>query len=256
MLPDIRPPPKPQRKDVPLDEVIELQNRGMTPQQISNTLSQKYPKDQVEDAISQATIKSQISQPKPSLKIDDTGIPPSTQPSPNILPPGNAPNIPPELMNAPAPSKPAPKPTQPTQETIPPLTPQIQPKLQTPALQPSIAPEPASRPSYEMIEEIAESVVKEKWNELIKNVGDIKAWKEKMQVDIKAIKQEMLRMQDRFEMLQKSLMGKLADYDEGVKEVGTEMRALEQVLQKILGPLTKNIKELEKVVQELKKKKK
>lgn len=120
----------------------------------------------------------------------------------------------------------------------------------------SFSPEPPSRASFEMVEEIVESVVKEKWDDMIKSMGDFKTWKERMQIDASATKQEILRLGERFENLQKSVMVRLSDYDSGVREVGTDMKALEQVLQKILGPLTRNIKELEKIVEDLKKRKK
>ena len=163
-------------------------------------------------------------------------------------------NIPDELLNAPSPTG-----TMPGDQfsNIPQQMPMSTQQMQQTPMSSidSFSPEPPTRASFEMVEEIVESVVKEKWEDMIKSVGDIRSWKERMQVDTNATKQEILRIEERFDSLQKSIASKLTDYDHGVREVGTEMKALEQVLQKILGPLTRNIKELEKVVEEIKKKK-
>ena len=50
-------------------------------------------------------------------------------------------------------------------------------------------------------------------------------------------------------------MGKVNEYGEGIKDVGAEMQAIEKVLEKIIAPMTRNIKELSKITEELKKKK-
>jgi len=52
-----------------------------------------------------------------------------------------------------------------------------------------------------------------------------------------------------------SLLGKVTEYDDHVMNVTTEMKALEKVFEKIVQPLTTNIKELNKITKELKSKK-
>jgi len=115
-------------------------------------------------------------------------------------------------------------------------------------------PEPSmERVNYDAIEEIAESIVSEKWGDLIKGFGDLKLWKEKIDVDLSGVKQEIVRMQRRFEGLQNSVTGKVSEYGEGIMEINSEIKALERVLEKIINPLTTNIKELQKVTDRLKK---
>ena len=70
-----------------------------------------------------------------------------------------------------------------------------------------------------------------------------------------SIKQELLRVEERFEQLQTAVLGRVKDYDEGIRGVHTEMKALEKVFEKILEPLTSNIKDLEKITEALKKSK-
>ena len=86
----------------------------------------------------------------------------------------------------------------------------------------------------------------------MKDFGDITVWREKVRTDILSIKQELIRTQERLENLQKAVLGKVSEYDKDVREIGTEIKALEKVMEKILEPLTSNIKDLQKVADELK----
>jgi hypothetical protein len=124
----------------------------------------------------------------------------------------------------------------------------------SPTYSPIQRPEPSTeRASYDAIEEIAESIIGEKWGDLVKGVGDLKLWKEKIDTDLLGIKQEIIRVQKRFENLQNSVTGKVAEYGNGMTEISSEIRALEKVLEKIISPLTTNVKELQKVADRLKK---
>ncbi len=105
------------------------------------------------------------------------------------------------------------------------------------------------------VQEVVEAVVEEKWEDFISKIGDINLWKENINNDIESIKQEVLRVQERFSNLQNILIGKVTDYNKNVTELNAEMKALEQVMQKIIEPLTSNVKELGKITSELKKKK-
>ena len=101
-------------------------------------------------------------------------------------------------------------------------------------------------------QEIVESIVEEKWDDLISKVGDLNLWKESVNNDIESVKQEILRLQERISNLQNVMLGKVTEYSKGIYEIGTEMKALEQVFQRILQPLTTNIRDLNKVTEELK----
>lgn len=103
------------------------------------------------------------------------------------------------------------------------------------------------------IEELIESVVEDKWRSFIENFGDIALWKDKVKTEVISIKQELVRLEDRFENLQKAVLGRIQTYDKNILEVGTEIRALEKVFQNIIQPLSSNIKELSRLTEKLKK---
>jgi len=107
--------------------------------------------------------------------------------------------------------------------------------------------------STEDIEEIAESIIAEKWQKVAEELGDMAAWKEKTTTDLEAVKQEIMRVENRFENLQNSILGKVKEYDQSVSDVSIEIKALGKLLSNIVTPLTNNVKQLEKLINDLKK---
>lgn len=106
------------------------------------------------------------------------------------------------------------------------------------------------------VHEIIEQVVSEKWDDMISKVGDIGSWKQKVEMNIVGTKQEIVRLTGRLENIQNSVLGKVQDYDKGIKGVHTELKALERVLERIMEPLVTNVKELQEVTESLKRYKK
>ena len=74
--------------------------------------------------------------------------------------------------------------------------------------------------------------------------------------DLEGAKQELLRIQSRFDTMQAAMVGKVGEYEGSMRDLSTEMKALEQVMGKILEPLTSNIKELGRIVEDLRARKK
>lgn len=112
-----------------------------------------------------------------------------------------------------------------------------------------------SRIMEEQIEQIAEAIIGEKWDKLTKNVGDLVSWREHVQLEVDSVKQETLRVNERIENLQSAVIGKVSEYNKTLTEVNSEMQALSKVFEKILQPLTTNIKDLARITKELKSKK-
>jgi hypothetical protein len=108
--------------------------------------------------------------------------------------------------------------------------------------------------SSEDVQELIESIIEDRWQQVVASVGDISLWKSKVDDDLVAIKQEILRVEDRMTRLQSALIGRVDEYSKSISKVGSEVAALEQVFQKIMDPLTYNIKELNRITQDLKKK--
>ncbi len=112
----------------------------------------------------------------------------------------------------------------------------------------------AARQSNEEIQEIAESIIEEKWQELTSKLGDFNLWKDRMENELTGIKQEIIRTQANFANLQRGVFGKVSEYNDNISNLNSEMKALEKVFEKIMQPLTTNVKELSKITEKLKEK--
>ncbi|MBS3159821.1 hypothetical protein J4436_03455 [Candidatus Woesearchaeota archaeon] len=102
------------------------------------------------------------------------------------------------------------------------------------------------------IHEIVEAVVNEKWDNLMGNLGNLTLWKERVESNITAMKQELVRINDKFENMQNAMVGRVKIYDDNIRGIHDEMKALEKVFEKILDPLVMNIRELGKITEEIK----
>lgn len=111
---------------------------------------------------------------------------------------------------------------------------------------------PPAQLDREIINRVVESIIDERWQEIVSNIGDLSIWKSDLDGELSSIKQEMIRMDQRFNNLQRGVLGKVDEYNQNMVNVNTEMKALEKVFEKIIEPLTSNIKELNKITQELK----
>lgn len=210
----------PEIKDNSAKRALDLQREGLPNRDIESTMQrERFNPTDISSGIDQATIKNEIAPLRAPLNLSEVPSPPEETPKPTEQ----------EF-------------SQPEQQSISGIS-----------STPSFAPEPASRANYEAIEEIAESVISEKWEDMISNIGDLRLWKEKVETDLSGVKQEILRIESRFENLQKAVLGKVGEYSEGVNDLTTEMKAMEKVFEKILEPLTRNVKELDEITKRIRK---
>jgi len=260
--------------------INKLTEEGFTPVQIG-------------DALNQAKIKKGISaaEPIPPQVPANQGLTPSAMPMPPpqqskpLYPPPPMPEIqPPPARKAQMPLLPSlPLQAQAPQQAPPQITPQppiAQPPVPTPSSAPPMPPSqkpmaqqmrPSEESSYpyvyptydeagappkietEVIEEIAEEIVNEKWQEVKSKIGDVIEWKTYAEKRIVSVDERIRRLEATMDKLQVALLSKVNDYGRGIKDLGADMGSLEGALGKILSPLVNNIKELGKITDELKK---
>ncbi len=106
------------------------------------------------------------------------------------------------------------------------------------------------------MEEIAEAIIDEKWQELLKNVNKIVEWKNSMEARMANLEQKFDALKAEYDRLHAALLEKITEYDSNIKNVGTEIKAMEQVFQKVLPTLTENVNELSRLTKSVKEKKK
>ena len=212
--------------NLPTEKVRDMVQRGLTNEEITRSLEgQGYNLDEISTAMNQAQIQTSAApmgmeqSAMEEIPIPYQNVPPAEQPQ--------------EQYPAPVQEYPAEQP--------------VQQDAQYPSF-------PQQQTSYSDIQAIVEEILEEKWKEFMKETGNINIWKDRVSDDLEATKQELVRTQRRLEDLQVAVLGKVKEYSSTMKDVGTDMKALEKVFGKILEPLTTNIKELNKVTHALKKK--
>jgi len=101
-------------------------------------------------------------------------------------------------------------------------------------------------------EELVEAIIDEKWNELVKDINKVIEWKQKADVKLTAMEQQMNDMQLQFDKLHQAIIGKVGDYDRHILEVSTQLQAMEKVFGKVLPTFIDNVSELSAITQRVK----
>ncbi len=96
-------------------------------------------------------------------------------------------------------------------------------------------------------EEMAEAIVEEKWNEFTRELGKVNEWKETTNSRLDKVEQSMADMKADLENLHKAIVSKISEYDKNLLDVGTEIKAMEKVFQKVLPELTGSVAELSRI---------
>ncbi|HSU72960.1 MAG TPA: hypothetical protein VLJ21_03875 [Candidatus Binatia bacterium] len=115
---------------------------------------------------------------------------------------------------------------------------------------------PAPAPSTQHFEEIAEHIVDEKWQEFTKEMSKMSEWKDTVNSRLDRLEQSMNDAKADLDNLHKAIISKIGEYDKNLLDVGTEIKAMEKVFQKVLPTLTENVSELARVTKNVKSAKK
>jgi len=106
---------------------------------------------------------------------------------------------------------------------------------------------------YERMEAIAESLIDDKWADLIAEVKKVIEWKNKTEEKQSKLQHDVDKLKDDFKMLHEAVLGKLEDYDTRMRDVGTELKAVGKVFKDVIPTFVENVKELSAVKENLKK---
>ncbi|MBI2548279.1 hypothetical protein HYW21_02930 [Candidatus Woesearchaeota archaeon] len=112
----------------------------------------------------------------------------------------------------------------------------------------------AQHGSEERIEELAEAIIDEKWEELVKSINKMIEWKDKVDIRISKLEQEITDVRAEFDKVHQAIIGKIGDYDKNIVSIGTEIKAMEKVFQKVLPTFTENVNELNRITKNLRQK--
>ena len=113
--------------------------------------------------------------------------------------------------------------------------------------------QPQPQIDKDQIEEVAEAIIDEKWKEFEDDLKVIIEWKDKTESKMNKFEQEIADLAATINGLNKSMMGKISEYDRNISSVGTEIKAMEKVFEKVLPSLTENVNKLERMSKSAKK---
>ncbi|MBT4935245.1 hypothetical protein HOL21_04705 [Candidatus Woesearchaeota archaeon] len=118
---------------------------------------------------------------------------------------------------------------------------------------------PSSAPSsegniYERIESITESIVDEKWDDLIAEVRKIIEWKERVESMQSKLNNDVEKLKEDFKTLHQGVLGKVEEYDKRMIDVGTELKAVGKVFKDVVPEFVENVKELKGITENVRKK--
>ncbi len=232
---------------IPVDQVMNLKQQGMDNNQVIETLQRDgFNSSQIFDAMTQAEIKSgaPMGNGAPTQGVQEPApegfqqqSPPSEQPA----------NPQPEIT-----SDPLPQASPPAQESPFNSSPvQPQPMMAAQPIQTEAAPPIGSSSTTE---ELVETIINEKWEQLVKDINKIIEWKKRTEEKFITMEQQFTDLKETFDKLHQAVIGKIADYDKHILDVGAEVKAMEKVFSKVLPVFTENVNELSKVTDTLKKK--
>ena len=104
----------------------------------------------------------------------------------------------------------------------------------------------------EEMEELVESIIEEKWEDLAKDINKIVEWKNDVEIKINKLEQRFESLKDDFDKLHQAIIGKIGDYDKNILAVGAEIKAMEKVFSKVLPIFTENVNELSRITDNVK----
>ena len=99
----------------------------------------------------------------------------------------------------------------------------------------------------ERIEEVAEAIINEKCNEVVKDMNKIAEWKEQAENRLSRMEQDLKNLRENFQTLHQGILGKVQQYDQNIQNVGAEIKAMEKVFQQILPKFTENVNKLARI---------
>ena len=102
------------------------------------------------------------------------------------------------------------------------------------------------------IEATVDALIEEKWSELVKTLDEVNKWKDELTNKMLELETKIQDLKENFKNLQDSVIGKIGEYDDHLVKIGSNVKAIEKVFQKIIPLFVENVNELDRIVEKLK----
>lgn len=233
-----------------LEQVMQLKEQGYSEQDIVNYLKdQGIDQKEIYDALAQSNIKSELNRESaynqgmfpttPGNQIGDGDYPAGSQPIPQ-----QEYSMQPSMMTP----KESPQQMQPMPAEYQEQYPNYQDSQQ--GYQQNYYPEYQSS-DVETITEIAEQLIEEKNEKIQKQISTLLAFKEETSAEIERINQRLEKIESNFNNLQTSIIRKIGEYGEDIKNIGKEMHANQESFSKLINPIIDNARGIQEEGEEV-----
>ncbi len=253
---------------VPVQQVLAMRSQGLSNNQVIQNLQREgFKSHQIFDAMNQADLRASAHPATAQRPMPGQGMPPGrteplmspyyeqqqTQPWPGAGEQPQSDAAGEDLFGQAGQEGAEETLNVPSADSVPMIDPlaQPQPMARYPSAGPSM-PSPGQGDSVDRIEEVAEAIIDEKWSELMKHIQKIVDWKQRVDSRIIEMENRFKSLEEEFNKLHDSVIGKVQEYDQNIRDVGTEIKGMEKVFQKIIPELTTNVSELSKLTDSLK----
>lgn len=230
------------RRKIPINEVLDLTKQGYTDADIIQYLREEgYNPTQINDAMNQAKIRLELE--KTAGMESDTGETEEVYGEEEMVP---------SIMSQER-GEYADEESYPSEERAPVMPTTQAPEAGSEAYPYSYPYAYGATTSTESMEELAEEIIAEKWNEFTKKAGDVIEFKSYMESRLKSMDERFKRLEKSFDKLQSATLERVQEYGRNVKSLGTEIQALEGAFSKIIQPVTSSVKEFRELSEDMQK---
>jgi len=230
-----------------VDQIVGMRQQGAPDQAIIQMLQQQgIPMPQVQDAMMQADIKMRVTTPQmgppgmPQIGPPPGPMGPPQGPPPIGLPPG--PMGPPQGPPLGRPNLEQPPMGPPMPEMAPSAPPMVPPWA--PPMQPMV--------SQATSEDVVEKIVSEKMERIDAKFEDFERAREELYNELHQIKDSISEIKSKYVQLQEDNVVKIEEYNKELEGVGSQIKAMQRVMQNIIPTLAENVRQLSDVVVDIK----
>jgi hypothetical protein len=97
------------------------------------------------------------------------------------------------------------------------------------------------------VQQVAEAIINEKWEEFVSEVQKIISWKDSVEGDIHKLSESVEVLQKEFTELRQGVLGKVGEYDTRMRDVSSELKAVQKVFKDVIPTFTENVAELSRI---------
>ncbi len=250
---------RPSRDRIPTGRVIQLSSQGVSEPEIIQTLkSEGYTPLQVDQAMKDA-LKTSVG--TGTGATPSAPAPPGPSPEPISSPrremrPEDVPGLPPLPTETELPPPPSAEPLPETPDMPgPALEPPLPGEEEIPRLRESMTKMEVKEEKRRALEELAESIIEEKWMGIREEIMNLKSQVQEMSLKVTSLEQFIGQIRGEKKTDMEKIDDKIDTYKQSINEVSARMESIEKAMKNSLTPMMQSMRSLTETIRSMKGKK-